>query len=448
MHRRQRVPFIFAAALVAAAGTLLLLFMLGGAARLVQASPGTLCVAPGGGGCDPGVCGTTCYASVQDAVNNAISGDEILVATGIYTDVNNYYGHNQVVYVNKSVTIRGGYNADLSAWDPDTYPATLDAGGQGRVIYITGDISPTLEVLRLTNGSTTASNGGGIQIDGAHPIISGCQVYNNTADWSGGGIAVNGSANVVLAGNRIYSNTANFGGGLDVDSSTNVTLAGSEIYSNTALYEGGGAHIYKSGNTTLTDNKVHNNTARYRGGGVEISSSANATLANNMVLENRLSDISGNGAGIYFEDFTGRFLHTTIAGNSGGGGQGVYVTNGATAWTTNTILLSHTVGVEVTSGATATLNATLWGADAWANITATVGSNVFTGTINIRGNPAFVDPTGGDYHIGPGSAALNAGVDTEVDTDIDGETRIGTPDLGADEFITYVYLPLVLRNHQ
>jgi hypothetical protein len=46
----------------------------------------------------------------------------------------------QVVYLDKTVTVRGGYNAaDFSLPPhPDAYPTTLDAEDQGRVIYITG----------------------------------------------------------------------------------------------------------------------------------------------------------------------------------------------------------------------------------------------------------------------------------------------------------------------
>jgi hypothetical protein len=50
-----------------------------------------------------------------------------------------------------------------------------------------------------------------------------------------------------------------------------------------------------------------------------------------------------------------------------------------------------------------------------------------------------VDPDSGDYHIGPGSAAIDAGVDAGVTTDIDGEARpFGAGyDLGADEWMAY-----------
>jgi hypothetical protein len=68
------------------------------------------------------------------------------------------------------------------------------------------------------------------------------------------------------------------------------------------------------------------------------------------------------------------------------------------------------------------------------------------------GDPAFA-PDG--YHVTPGSAALdrgvNAGVAADAATDVDGDVRpapAGThPDLGADEISQWrVYLPLLTRN--
>ena len=68
----------------------------------------------------------------------------------------------------------------------------------------------------------------------------------------------------------------------------------------------------------------------------------------------------------------------------------------------------------------------------------------------MRGVPAFVDPDGGDYHIGPGSAAIDRGVDAGVTTDIDGDPLpIGpAPDIGADEAWRWAFLPLVVRSAQ
>ena len=60
-----------------------------------------------------------------------------------------------------------------------------------------------------------------------------------------------------------------------------------------------------------------------------------------------------------------------------------------------------------------------------------------------------MDPDGGDYHIGVGSAAIDRGVDAGVMTDMDGDHRpIGLlPDIGADEAWRWIFLPLVLRSY-
>jgi uncharacterized repeat protein (TIGR01451 family) len=99
---------------------------------------------------------------------------------------------------------------------------------------------------------------------------------------------------------------------------------------------------------------------------------------------------------------------------------------------TNTILVSHTVGITVMAGSTATLEATLWhdNTQDWGGLGA-----IITGIYNYWGNPAFVDPDIGNYHIGLTSAAIDKGVDAGVDDDIDGDPRPqgGGYDIGADE---------------
>ena len=83
------------------------------------------------------VCPSGCaYSSVQAAVDAANEGDVIKVATGIYTGVNNYGGLAQVVYISKTVTIQGGFTtANWTTSSPEVNLTTLDAQGQGRVMY-------------------------------------------------------------------------------------------------------------------------------------------------------------------------------------------------------------------------------------------------------------------------------------------------------------------------
>jgi uncharacterized repeat protein (TIGR01451 family) len=167
--------------------------------------------------------------------------------------------------------------------------------------------------------------------------------------------------------------------------------------------------------------------------------SSGVILINNVVADNQAND---DGSGLCVKGSHLHLLHNTIARNTGGNGSGVLVADEfvfpsglfmSTVALTNTILVSHSVGISVTQGNTVTITGVLW-----HNTPVTVSQPV-TAFVTVQnqhaGNPAFVDPDNGDYHIGLGSAAIDAGVDAGVDRDIDGDPRplgIGY-DLGADE---------------
>jgi len=489
-YRRLLLAFVFGLGL-----TLALLMGLNSRPVIARATSENLFVKVGGiGGCTQAA-----PCDLQTALTQAGDDDTIYIAQGDYTG-----SGAAVVNITQGITLYGGWDGSPNGAvvrDPATYTTTLDGEDARRVVYISGDVTPTLEGLWLTNGSVSSQNGGGIYSYGAHPIISGCHIFRNTADWDGGGVAFTShSDNATLTGNYIYRNEANSGGGVYVDSSAQVTLAENWVFSNTARSSnGGGLYLYKSNTPTLASNLVYSNTADGDGGGVYIDSSDNAVLTNNQVFHNTATT-SHDGGGIYidnsenpviisnqiysntarngggvslrgsgnaemtnnmvFENQAGgigaginafnstiRLLHTTLSRNSGGSGQGLYVVGGSIVTATNTILVSHTVGIYVSNDSTATLEATLWGDEAWANGDDWTGSGaIITGTPNLWQPPLFLDPAQGDYHLQSGSPAVNAGVDAGVTTDIDGEPRMGLPDLGADEYIGYIYLPLVLRN--
>ena len=77
-------------------------------------------------------------ATVQHAVDVSEESDEIRVATGIYADlhVRPVIGSTevvtQVVYISKTVTIRGGYSVvDWGTSDPASFPLLWMLGGRG-----------------------------------------------------------------------------------------------------------------------------------------------------------------------------------------------------------------------------------------------------------------------------------------------------------------------------
>ena len=113
---------------------------------------------------------------------------------------------------------------------------------------------------------------------------------------------------------------------------------------------------------------------------------------------------------------------------------------------TNTIVESHTEGVVIHTDNTVILNGVLW----FHNDGRTGGgaNHIVNVTNAIDDDPAFVDPDGGDYHIGAGSAARDRGLDAGVPTDLDGNPRpVGVwYDAGAYEFqLEYIHLPTIMK---
>ena len=224
-------------------------------------------------GSDSGDCSNSVSPcrTVQYAVDQAGAGDEVRVAAGVYSDVSARPRQDitttgvvtQVVYLAKSVTVRGGYTtADWDTSDPEAHPTTLNAGGQGRVIYITGDITPTVEGVIITGGDATMYQiGGGILIWDADATISNCHIYSNTASaviYGGGGGLYLHQSHATLSHNVVQSNTAcvsgiGAGGGLYLDQSDAV-LNGNTIAHNGAQ----GVYIYleTSLRNTITRNSI------------------------------------------------------------------------------------------------------------------------------------------------------------------------------------------------
>jgi uncharacterized repeat protein (TIGR01451 family) len=369
-------------------------------------APTSIYVAPGGD------CGeaSPCYAHPQDAVDAASDDDVIKLAGGIYTGVNNYGGLAQVVYISKTVTIRGGYTtANWATSDPDANPTTLDARGQGRVLYITGDISPTIEGLRITGGDAaglgggpgpTADAGGGVYLNAAAAIISDSQVFSNTADWGGGLYLYQSDA--VLSRNTVTTNTADYGGGMylwrsDATLTTN-TVAGNAaaeggglylyqsdavlsrntVTTNTAVDDGGGLYLFGSA-PTLTRNTVTANTADY-GGGLRLDSSA-ASLSDNIVADNQAHT---SGGGLYLLYGAPTLIGNIVTGSTAAWGGGLYL------YQSDAML----------SGNTVTANTADYGGG---------GIRVFFGAPTLTGNTIIANTAtyGGGLHLRESEATLN-----------------------------------------
>lgn len=441
------------------------------------------------------------YHVVQDAIDDAPDGALIKIA-GTCDTVTRRTGHSQVGYLSKTLTLRGGYPYTLSVANPISYPTTLDAQGQGRVLYVSSGITVTVKDLQLTGGRTTSAGGegGGVYVAGSTLTLTHVTITDCTTAYFGGALHAQNSTLTILDSSVISNSTGNSGGGLalwtnniaHIDGTTfqenAVTGAGGNegggglyvrdsgqlklthgvFLSNTSTWDGGGLYAYDADadgdlNLTLDDNRFQGNESNWgaaalirnvhdfdasnthildnlglqTGGSPDYAHSVfwlrdltgAATLTNTLIANNHIQDPNGYAPGVEVDNSTATFLHTTVANNTGGDGVGVRGEN-ASVELTNSIIAHQTLGVEAVSGAVS-LNGVLW----WNNTNPSEGagvSNAYTG------DPAFIDPANGDYHIGSTSEAIDRGVDAGVTTDIDGNLRPAgaAPDLGVDEYRT------------
>jgi PKD repeat protein len=427
-----------------------------------------------------GTCGgkTPCFTTIQSAISTATSGNTLKISQGVYTATS-----FNVVFVNKALTITGGYtNSNWSNSYPLTQTTIIDGenaprrrglyidgsnvGGitirgvtvergcasadDGSDIYIvTGTVS-ILDSSILDVASYCTNNGGGIYVNNGNVTLDGNLIQNNVAQRGGGIYIRNG--NVSIINNRIISNTGigGFGGGIFApEYEGNIVLIGNLISSNSSG-RGGGASIRNSpSSVTLVGNTFMDNVG-YEGGAMEIAitPSAVASFQNNVYVGNEASF----GSGIYVMSGNIYAQNDTIVDNpavwegiyvSGGAFVGKHLTianNGKYAITTsssqygpgsviltNTIIASHTV-------------AGLAGSNILAGFSLFFGNGIPCESAascehSVFGDPRFINPALSDYHIVSGSAAIDSGIDAGVLVDFDGDPRpmLGSFDIGADE---------------
>ncbi len=324
----------------------------------------------------------TLYTTVQAAIDAATHPTDVVKISGVCAGVNDVDGLRQLVYLDHSLTLQGGWNSDFTARDPALYPTTLNALGLGRVIYVHTGVSATVEGLNITGGDASGLGGGSLNVnEGAGGglyaqygalTVRDAAIYGNYASTAGGtgygyggGIAIHNTA-LTVTDSLIYENVASLnsngaGGGLylrqDQQRSSghyDVVIQNCQILTNTGSVAahglGGGVRMtyFYYGHVALTGNLIRGNRAaggagEGKGGGFYCSYSINSAttrLEGNQVLSNTAASgaFSGYGGGVYADTCNmalsgnmiqhNRAAHTNHSDYAGYGG-GVYVTGGS-----------------------------------------------------------------------------------------------------------------------
>ena len=250
------------------------------------------CTQPG-----DGVCRT-----IQHAINQAAGGDLIKIDQGVYTDVITITYKSQVIsqtaFVNKSVTLQGGY--DKSDWEESppnhiSQTTTLDPQGLGRALYIAEGIAVTVDRLAIRNGDAEGQGGGpggedaggSIYNEGANLTLNANRIYDSAADLGGG--LYHGGGDLLLQNNLLHSNSAGTDGGAVYAYSGTVTLQNDTFHDNQAIGNGGAVYV-AGGSLAVTNTIFANNTSS---GGAMHGTPATASLDYDLYYNNAISDTGG-----------------------------------------------------------------------------------------------------------------------------------------------------------
>lgn len=307
--------------------------------RTAYAEDGDYTVCPAG----PPQCS---YKSIQAAIDAAPPDGVILVAQGVYKDLHDRprFGVpgegavTQIVYVTKSLTLRGGYLAPGFGEPPNPLanPTVLDAQNNGRVAYLLGageQITVNISGFRMMNGLASGGEqfyggrdaGGGLYVVSTTLRLENSAVMSNTSYASAAGMYLYDSKVTLqgnqIVGNRVYGMSALnccTGGGIVADGSDSMLLD-NLIADNSAELTGGIDNW--NGRLVMVNNVISGNVGIEGSGGVRIILSE-GIIRNNRFVNNAdigLSNWSSSGHDVIaYNEFEGNSIGALIGPNSFG----------------------------------------------------------------------------------------------------------------------------------
>ncbi|MGD0534088.1 MAG: right-handed parallel beta-helix repeat-containing protein [Methanoregula sp.] len=281
--------------------------------------------------------------SIQTAINNANSGDTIILNPGIYQQNN--------ITVSKNITI--GAN---TSYGGNRLNTIIDGMLTNSIFIVTGSSSLTINDLTLKDGTNTIGDGGAISAGGGtvtvtSSTITNCSVTsigsaggaiyasggtvtvtsstisNCSATDYGGAISAGGGTAIVTS-STITNCSANFGGAIYAGGIGAVTVTYSTITNCSAYYEGGA--IYASGTIgtitiTVTSSTITNCSAYYKGGAISTTGTVTVTIEGSSTITN--CSVTGNlsqGGAIYSDGLltimSSTFTNCSVTDTQGSGG--------------------------------------------------------------------------------------------------------------------------------
>ena len=365
------------------------------------------------------------YDTIQEAIDDCVDGDTVIVAPGTYTGS----GNRDIDFLGKAITVRS-----IDPNDPNIVAATIiDCNGtredphRGFYFHNGEDANSILAGFTITNGYVY--KGGGIYCESSSPLITNCTFNGNSVAWRGGrggGIAFRKSNSKIKNCKIIANYSEDAGGGIHCGFRSSAEIINCTISGNSAM-RGGGVSCFhdpspgfdwntspKITNCTITDN-----LARQQGGGIYSGGSTSPVISNCIITGNSAEYYGG---GMSNWNSNPMVTNCTFGGNSASNGNALNCDSWSQLYPSN---------VQMTNCILADGGDEIWNND---------GSNIIITYSDVQGgwpdegnideDPCFIDPCNGDYHLLAGSPCIDAGDNTAVplDTaDLDGDGNTTEP---------------------
>lgn len=278
--------------------------------------PEIIYVDPDAPGANDGTSWENAYNFLQEALTEALNGDEIRIAQGIYTPDSSTAspegtGDKTATFLVEGYTIKGGYagwgednpdnrdvaqyrtvlSGDLAGDDPLIESLSdlddISTKGDNSLIVVTTLYNTTIDGVVFTGGFNPDGNGGGVSHSANDLELISCTLIGNIARNGAGCYSPQG--NLLISDCDIeYNKAMAEGGGLYQKS--NFAVYDSSFNSNSAV-NGGGAILSRNGgiieNTSFSENNGHN------GGTINSDSDTQFSLTNCKFTDNQASGYGG-----------------------------------------------------------------------------------------------------------------------------------------------------------
>ena len=389
----------------------------------------------------------TYYASIQKAINAAVSGNTISI------DVSKYglpdYKENLII--TKSLKIEN-----------ESPSSKIHINGQGsRGIQISGNqINVELNDMIVSNSSANigggiytnshlilkninienaqANQGGGLYVDQTSIRMENCEIKNSVANSKGGAVYSNLSTAIVL--NSIISNNTSYsdGGGLCLISS-NWIISKNRFIKNETSTGYGGAISQTNGTTQVILSVLNGNQSVGFKGGAVAANQGNMILMNNLFTNN---EAANHGGAVYVYNGYLKEINDTLIGNSGAMAGGLYSEYQSLIEVYNTVYYDNSPkDISIADNVTfLTINNTV--AESWQTFLAVSKRNTsnFVLGVNPRLSP--------DYSLSAYSPFIDYGLSSKVSgvifKDLNNNPRITNNAVDIGAFETFDNVPPIL----